>query len=231
MTHGNEDATLWTLGEFLRSRFPAATKSGSEEYARQIIDAIRAGKIPGIAVKANDGITCWACEQCGKTRSGRGCLVCLERERDALRREVGEAARLSHQYRNERDQALAALAVARTEHDREFHNRIAAEFAHDATLADLAAQRERAEKSDQVAGQLIRDEERLIETRKDAEDERDAALARCAEVEGLAKDILAWLIAPKMETWMYHENGYFAEDAQKVVRRIDAALAKGRGET
>ncbi len=57
---------------------------------RVVLDAIRANKIPGIALKAYDGTTCWACEKCGKTRSGRGCMACLERELLSREAEVAE---------------------------------------------------------------------------------------------------------------------------------------------
>ncbi len=53
------------------------------DQAAAILDAITAGKIPGLALKTYDGTTCWACEKCSKTRDGRGCMTCLASERDA----------------------------------------------------------------------------------------------------------------------------------------------------
>ena len=56
--------------------------------ADYILDAIAAGKIPGLALKTYDGTTCWHCEKCGKVRTGRGCMTCLERELAAALAEV-----------------------------------------------------------------------------------------------------------------------------------------------
>ncbi len=53
-----------------------------EHDAKIVYDAIAAGQIPGLALRANDGTTCWQCEKCGRTRDGRSCVTCLERERD-----------------------------------------------------------------------------------------------------------------------------------------------------
>ncbi len=55
------------------------------------------------------------------------------------------------------------------------------------------------------------------------------ALATSTTLAGLLKEIHAWLTAPKMETWPYHENGHFAEDKTKVIKRIDHALSASEG--
>ncbi len=53
-----------------------------ERMAADIEEAIYKGEIPGIAKQSHDGTTCWMCSVCRKTRDGRGCLVCAERDRD-----------------------------------------------------------------------------------------------------------------------------------------------------
>lgn len=55
--------------------------------AQVILAAIKANQIPGLALKTYDGTTCWACEKCGKIRTGRGCMRCLEDQVAALRAE------------------------------------------------------------------------------------------------------------------------------------------------
>lgn len=57
----------------------------------------------------------------------------------------------------------------------------------------------------------------------------DELAAQLAEARGLRGDLLAWLTSPKMQTWQYHENGFFAEDAQKFVNRLSLALPSDRG--
>ena len=83
------------------------------ELAHFTLDAIRAGKIPGIALKTYDGTTCWACEKCGKTRSGRGCMACLERDPLSREAEVAELRKERDEARAHRDHYVTELSISR----------------------------------------------------------------------------------------------------------------------
>ncbi len=55
-----------------------------ERCAIAVEAAIYRNEIPGIAKQSHDGHSLWMCPKCERTRDGRGCLFCLEAERDAL---------------------------------------------------------------------------------------------------------------------------------------------------
>lgn len=80
----SDEETILALIDDRNVRGYAASRI-DRDTARGILADIRAGKIPGLALKTYDGTTCWQCEKCGKTRTGRGCMVCLEAELSALR--------------------------------------------------------------------------------------------------------------------------------------------------
>jgi hypothetical protein len=69
----------------------AMAQDEAGKFARYVMQDIRAGKLNGVALKTYDGSTCWACERCGKTRTGRGCMACLENDLADSRRQTEEA--------------------------------------------------------------------------------------------------------------------------------------------
>lgn len=99
------------------------------------LDALRAElaaakeQLAAAPKKTHDGTTCWQCEACGKTRTGRGCLVCLETaladsraEADHLRDELAEMTKerdvltkKSSYLEKVKDHALSQRVAAVTE--------------------------------------------------------------------------------------------------------------------
>lgn len=61
-----------------------------------------------------------------------------------------------------------------------------------------------------------------LQTHIDESEARAPSQPVVGDALSLLRDIHAWLTAPKMETWPYHENGHFAEDKAKVINRIAA---------
>lgn len=134
------------------------------------------------------------------------------------------------QVADARDAALAKLAEAENDRKHVFDLCAAAEKARDHNrecIRRLVEERDAAIRQRDHAEVMKYpvENERICEL----EAERDALAAQLAEARGLLGDLLAWLTSPKMQTWQYHENGFFAEDAQKFVNRLSLAPPSDRG--
>ncbi len=79
----SKSETIEALAKILAERL--TWTEDAPQIAAAIEEAIYKGEIPCIAKQSHDGHSLWMCPKCKRTRDGRGCMTCLEVERDALR--------------------------------------------------------------------------------------------------------------------------------------------------